>query len=97
TPLRVVFSTAAENGLGGKRRTSYRYSNLRASADGHGPQGFGEVKVISPADAAVNAKSTTTDTKYAQAFPYTGRPLSVEVSNQGLLSKTVTTYCETPD
>ena len=40
TPLRVVASLAADDGIGGTAITDYEYRDLRASPSGRGPQGF---------------------------------------------------------
>ncbi len=77
-PLRVVTSTTADAGLrsdgtGTKTVTSYRYEALRGSAFGRGPQGFKSVTVTDPT-------GIVTTTTYAQAYPYSGLPVSVSRS-----------------
>jgi hypothetical protein len=84
-PLRVVSSVSEDNGEGGGR-TTYQYSNLRASAYGYGPQGFEQM-------IATDSTGMVTTTQFAQAYPYTGLPLSVSRENQWPVASTTTRYC----
>ncbi|MEO5766746.1 MAG: RHS repeat-associated core domain-containing protein [Polyangia bacterium] len=93
-PLRVVASVSADNGLGEMLATTYRYSNLRADSYGRGPQGFRDMTVTEPADGANPGMQTVTT--FAQVYPYTGLPTSVVRYQQGLVTSTKTTYCDTP-
>jgi RHS repeat-associated protein len=85
TPLRVVRALTEDTGAG-NGVTTYRYANLRASALGYGPQGFESMTVTDPS-------GTVTTTRFAQAYPYTGLPISVARDNQGPVASTETTYC----
>ena len=87
TPLRVVKSLSADNGIGSMTTTSYDYISLRTSASGHGPLGFREVLVWDPL-------GYLTDTKYSQTYPYAGRPYEVDRIKEGigLVSETHTSY-----
>jgi RHS repeat-associated protein len=87
TPLRVVKSLSADNGIGSTATTSYDYVSLRASTSGHGSLGFKEVLVTDPL-------GYFTDTTYSQNYPYAGRPTKVDRTKEGigLVSETVTTY-----
>jgi RHS repeat-associated protein len=90
-PLRVVTSVLAENGRGQRQRSRslYTYRSLRGSATGRGPQGFAEVEVYE------EASRTTVTTTFAQAYPYTGRPLTVvKKKNDVAVSHTSTSYCD---
>jgi RHS repeat-associated protein len=90
-PIRVVKQVTSEDGrgLGLTANTKYSYKSVRASSTGRGPQGFKEVTVVD------EASGTTTTTTYAQAYPYTGRVLSVSKSRNGIpLSLTSTDYCD---
>ncbi len=90
SPIRVVASVLAENGYGTGHMstTTYRYRDLRGSGLGRGPQGFRQVLSTDPS-------GLTTTTTYAQAYPYTGLPISIERANGDLMSRTETTYCDT--
>jgi RHS repeat-associated protein len=97
-PLNVVSSVSRDDGRGSlvKPKTSYRYASLRNSASGRGPQGFGSVTVIEPGDGAT--LGTTTNTTFAQVYPYTGLPLAVtRFKGTTPLTVTGTNYCDTID
>jgi RHS repeat-associated protein len=97
-PLRVVEWVAAEDGTasGTLAKTTYFYSALRSSSAGRGPQGFRTITVQEPPDPAVyppvaGPRSTT---MYAQAFPFTGKPLSTVKYKGGEISAgTLNKYC----
>jgi len=63
-PIRVASSVATDNGQGFGQKTTvtYQYGNLRGSAFGRGPQGFGTVKVIEPAGTLVRPSQLVTTT-----------------------------------
>jgi len=86
-PVRVVSSIVADNGVGSKNTTTYKYWNFRVSASGRGSQGFERIDVVDPT-------GVLTRTTYAQAFPYTGQPVKVERSKNGELTTTTTDYCD---
>src|SRR6185437_12298206 len=97
-PIRVVYQVLSDDGNDGQAKKMYQYTSLRGSAFGRGPQGFSSVIET---DYATN---TTTTTQYAQAYPYTGMPTSVErdatnASGLGslILSTTTTQYCDVPN
>jgi RHS repeat-associated protein len=74
-PMRVVETVRSEDGSGDGTlglTTSYKYESLRASTSGRGPQGFRKMIVSD------NASLMTTTTTFAQAFPYTGMPITIE-------------------
>jgi RHS repeat-associated protein len=85
-PLRVVKSVIADTAEGHQTTQKYQYSDLRLSAFDYGPQGFKTMTVTDPS-------GLVTKTTFAQAYPYTGLPLTVEKSNQGPVTTTKTTYC----
>jgi RHS repeat-associated protein len=101
-PIPVVKAMHVPNGSGGIATTSYQYSDLRLSAFHYGSQGFKTVTVTEPTDATTGAAGLITETTYAQIYPFTGVPLSVSRYSQdpvtkartGLVTSTVTTYCE---
>jgi YD repeat-containing protein len=86
-PMRVVSSMSVDNGVGSKLTSSYAYSSLRMSANGHGSLGFKEILVTDP-------QLFVTDTTYSQSYPSQGMPLTVTRSKSGFLttSNTVTSY-----
>ncbi|HXU04639.1 MAG TPA: FG-GAP-like repeat-containing protein, partial [Polyangia bacterium] len=86
-PMRVVNGVTEDNGAGSANITTYQYEDLRASAFFYGAQGFAKVTTTEHATGLV------TETKYAQAYPYTSLPTSVVRSNQGPVSRTTTIYC----
>jgi RHS repeat-associated protein len=88
-PMRVVASTSMDDGVGSAGTTSYKYSDLRASSNHRGAQGFKQISVTDPT-------GIVTTTRYAQAWPYTGLPTDVDRrDNQGaLIAKTHTVYCD---
>jgi RHS repeat-associated protein len=95
-PMRVVKSVVADNGTraeGGEGvgTTTYQYSSLRASSNGHGSLGFKRVIATDPS----NVVTTTT---YSQTYPYIGRPVSVvrSKSSLGTLQETDTVYNASP-
>jgi RHS repeat-associated protein len=105
TPLRVVASIAADDGIGGTAVTDYEYRKLRASPSGRGPQGFGTIIVTGPEDKSLPIDHRTrieTETDYLQPFPYTGLPWKVtrqlvdSSSGNALaqISVTMTGYCD---
>jgi RHS repeat-associated protein len=109
TPLRVVASISAEDGLanGTMFTTTYRYQSLRASTLGRGPQGFAKITVID-GRAVLNTNPLLhriTETNYFQYYPFTGLP-GLVVHSIGhtdpahpdvpvVLSTTATGYCDT--
>jgi RHS repeat-associated protein len=86
-PMRVVNGVSEDNGAGATNATTYQYADLRASAFHYGSQGFAKVTVTE------QASGTVTETRFAQAFPYTGLPVGVTRSNQGPVAATATIYC----
>jgi RHS repeat-associated protein len=86
-PLRVVASVSADDGVGGTGKTTYSYSNLRASASGRGSQGFSSITATDPS-------GMVTTTTYAQAYPYTGKPIQVMRQKNGPVTVTKTDYCD---
>jgi RHS repeat-associated protein len=101
-PLRVVASVATDNGIGGTATTTYRYSDLRGSAFGYGPQGFRTVTVTEPSDPTRNLAGMITETTFAQFYPFTGLPRIVKRSTQdpttkqstGTVTSNETRYCD---
>ena len=95
-PIRVAATVSVDDGLGlgGTNTVTYQYGNLRGSTLDRGPQGFGFMKVTEPAGTVERPSTLVTTTTYAQAFPYTGLPLTVLRDNQGIVSSTSTTYCD---
>jgi RHS repeat-associated protein len=96
-PLLVVANlTAADgSGTGVLNRQTFTYHSLRQDTNGRGPLGFNRVEIQD------QASNTVTVTRYAQVYPYTGLPaqvdkyqLSHDGSQQYLMTKTVTTYCD---
>jgi hypothetical protein len=106
TPLRVVASLAADDGIGGTATTDYEYRDLRASPSGRGPQGFSHrhrdwatrIRACQPG----HRTRIKTKTQYVQPFPYTGMPSNVwrhlvdssSGTELALLSTTTTDYCD---
>jgi RHS repeat-associated protein len=94
TPLRVVSTVMAENATGAMSETQYVYHSLRQDPNGRGPQGFNIVEAF---DGTSKIITTTT---YAQAYPYTGLPLSVghalsiPLNSPLAMSLTTTSYCD---
>ena len=93
-PLRVVGSLTADVGpmpvLGGPPTTMYRYTSMRGSASDRGPQGFQTVRAFDV------LSGWSTETTFAQAYPYTGMPVSVVRAYLGEpLVETTTEYCDT--
>jgi YD repeat-containing protein len=85
-PMEVVSAIDQDDGVGGTTaRTSYQYSDFRGST--FGPQGFRQIAVTDP----VGMVTTTT---YAQAYPYTGMPVSVTREQKASVSKTEAKYCD---
>lgn len=101
-PMQVVSEVTTQDGrgYGPGLVTKYQYESLRGSAYGRGPQGFRKVIVTEPSDVpegdqGLGTVGTRTETTYSQVFPYTGMPILVEKSKDGVrLSKTVTKYCD---
>jgi len=94
TPLRVVSTVMSENATGALSETQYVYHSLRQDPNGRGPQGFNIVQAFD-----LTSKIITTTT-YAQAYPYTGLPLSVghalsiPLNSPLAMSLTTTSYCD---
>ena len=95
-PMRVVQSVVADNGTKtngteGVGTSTYQYSNLRASSNGHGSSGFKYVSVTDPSNVV-------TRTTYSQTYPYIGHPTSVvrSKSTVGTLQETDTVYNASP-
>jgi RHS repeat-associated protein len=97
-PINVVSSVAKDDGRGSitKPKTRYQYASLRNSASGRGPQGFRTMTVIEPGDTTT--VGTTTNTTFAQVYPYTGLPVAVtRLKGSTLVTATGTEYCDTID
>jgi hypothetical protein len=86
-PLRVVKSVVSDDGIGSTATTTYSYSSLRMSTNGHGPLGFQQVSVRDP-------EQYLTVTTYSQVYPYVGRTASVVRTKEGIgtVAQTITNY-----
>src|SRR5262249_39594620 len=77
-------------------QTVYRYESLRTSTYSRGPQGFAKVTAIDQREGSNQAAWRYTETRFAQAYPYTGLPTQVLRTVGGYrLGITGTTYCNT--
>jgi hypothetical protein len=91
TPLPVVSSATASDGIGGTRATNYFYSGAKAHIQGGGFLGFRNVQAT---DALTLIKSVST---FRQDYPYQGLPLesSTTTSSGTILSRSTNTWTDT--
>jgi hypothetical protein len=83
----VVAKVSADDGIGGRKDTSYKYFDWRVSNTGRGGQGFAQVEVTDPSGIiATNS--------YHQSYPLTGRLWSIvkKHPDHGTISETTTEY-----
>ncbi len=87
TPIYVVASHSASNGIGGLNTAVYTYAGAKAHQTGRGFLGFRSVTATGP-------DGIKTISYYHQGYPYTGLPQQVDVQqpNGALLRRSVNTW-----
>lgn len=98
TPMYVVSTMVASNGIGGTVTTSYKYGGLKTTqgVNGRGSQGFRWMEEKN------NSLNLTARTEFQQSWPYTGMPSLMKKllpgsGSSGVVNQTTYTYvCKNP-
>ncbi|MGB5441541.1 MAG: RHS repeat-associated core domain-containing protein, partial [Gammaproteobacteria bacterium] len=86
TPMYVVSSSSASDGLGGLLSANYHYEGLKVDLSGRGMLGFARTKVTD------NQTGIVTEIDYSQTFPHAGMVLSRATKlNNKVLNETTNT------